>query len=293
MRLRKQRTLKNSIRCAGIGLNCERRVELVLKPAKPGSGIVFRRTDAEPPSRGLPALWRNAKVSGDSSDLEMTGGPRVGGVAQLLSAAAAAGVDNLTIELKGPEVPILDGSAEPFLFLLSCAGTVEQDATAKALKIVAPVEVRNGEAYACLEPHDGFAIDIEVDYPHPALGHQQWSGEITIDRYQSEIARARAFDFRTESEGSPGDQPSSGGAMDHALVIGRDGVLNAGGFRYSDEPVRHTVLSAIGDLHMAGGPIIGRFRGRGCDHALVLRLLRELFATPQAWEWVGGPRSEA
>jgi UDP-3-O-[3-hydroxymyristoyl] N-acetylglucosamine deacetylase len=210
LRLRKQRTLKNSIRCAGIGL---------------------------PPSRGLPALWKNAKVSGDSSNLEMTGGPRVGGVAQLLSAAAAAGVDNLTIELKGPEVPILDGSAEPFLFLLSC--------------------------YACLEPHDGYAIDIEVDYPHPALGHQQWSGEITIDRYQSEIARARAFEFRAESEGSPGDQPNSGGAMDHAVVIGRDGVLNAGGFRYSDEPVRHTVLSAIGDLHMAGGPIIGRFRGHG------------------------------
>jgi UDP-3-O-[3-hydroxymyristoyl] N-acetylglucosamine deacetylase len=277
LRLRKQRTLKNSIRCAGIGLHCERRVELVLKPAKPGSGIVFRRTDAESPNQGLPALWKNARVSG----------------AQLLSAAAAAGVDNLTIELKGPEVPILDGSAEPFLFLLSCAGTVEQDAPAKALKIVAPVEVRNSEAYARLEPHDGFAIDIEVDYPHPALGHQQWAGEITIDRYQSEIARARAFEFRTETEGSPGDQPSSGGTMDHALVIGRDGVLNAGGFRYSDEPVRHTVLSAIGDLHMAGGPIIGRFRGRGCDHALVLRLLRELFATPQAWEWVGGPRSEA
>jgi UDP-3-O-[3-hydroxymyristoyl] N-acetylglucosamine deacetylase len=273
LRLRKQRTLKNSIRCAGIGLHCERRVELVLKPAKPGSGIVFRRTDAESPNQGLPALWKNARVSG--------------------SAAAAAGVDNLTIELKGPEVPILDGSAEPFLFLLSCAGTVEQDAPAKALKIVAPVEVRNSEAYARLEPHDGFAIDIEVDYPHPALGHQQWAGEITIDRYQSEIARARAFEFRTETEGSPGDQPSSGGTMDHALVIGRDGVLNAGGFRYSDEPVRHTVLSAIGDLHMAGGPIIGRFRGRGCDHALVLRLLRELFATPQAWEWVGGPRSEA
>jgi UDP-3-O-[3-hydroxymyristoyl] N-acetylglucosamine deacetylase len=293
LRLRKQRTLKTSIRCAGVGLHCERKVELLLKPAEPGAGIVFKRTDAPSPDQGLPARWKNAKASDCSSDLEMKGGARVAGVAQLLSAAAAAGLDNLLVELEGPEVPILDGSAEPFLFLLSCAGTIEQDETAKALKILTPVEVRGGEAYARLEPYDGFAVDIEVDHPHPAVGHQKWSGEITIDRYQSEIARARAFEFRGDVKGATEEPSSTGAAMDHGLVIGEDGVLNVGGFRYPDEPVRHSVLSAIGDLRMAGGPIIGRFCGRGCDHALILRLLRELFATSQAWKWVGDPRGDA
>lgn len=275
-----------------MGTHCERKIELVLKPADPGSGIVFKRTDGPPPDRSLPALWKNAKASACSSDLEMKGGPRVAGVAQLLSAAAAAGLDNLTVEIEGPEVPILDGSAEPFLFLLSCAGTVEQDEPAKALKILKAVEVRDGEAYARLEPHDRFVVDIEVDYPHPAVGRQKWSGEITIDRYQSEIARARAFEFRDDQKNASEEPATAAITAEHGLVIGENGVLNVGGFRYPDEPVRHSVLSAIGDLRMAGGPIVGRFSSRGCDHVLVLRLLRDLFAMSGAWEWVGDPKGD-
>jgi UDP-3-O-[3-hydroxymyristoyl] N-acetylglucosamine deacetylase len=293
LRLRRQRTLKNPIRFAGIGVHCERKIELVLKPAGPGTGIVFKRTDGPSPCRSLPALWKNAKASACTSDLEVKGGPRVAGVAQLLSAAAAAGLDNLSVEIEGPEVPILDGSAEPFLFLLCCAGTVEQDELARSLKILKIVEVRDGETYARLEPYDGFAVDLEVDHPHPAVGHQKWSGEITIDRYQSEIARARAFEFRNDQKSASEEPASASVAAEHGLVIGESGVLNAGGFRYPDEPVRHGVLSAIGDLRMAGGPIIGRFSGRGCDHALVLRLLSDLFAMPGAWEWIGDPKGNS
>ena len=287
---RKQRTLKNPIHCAVIGLNCGQKVELVLKPAEPDHGIVFYRTDDEAPHEALPAHWEHAVEIVSAPALEKNGTPRVSGIAQLLSAAAAAGLDNLLVEVQGPEVPILDGSAEPFLFLLACAGTIEQNAPARAIKVLRTVEIAEHDSLARLEPYDGFCVDIEVKHPHPALGHQRWSGEITVDRYHSELARARSFGFQEEIDALQARGLAKGSNLDHGVIIGEEGVLNEGGWRYPDEAVRHVALSLIGDLRMAGAPILGRLRGRNCDHAMIIALMCKLFERDDSWERINQPR---
>ena len=285
MQHRRQRTLKNPIHCAGIGLNCGQKIELVLKPAEAGHGITFCRTD-EASKVALPAHWKHAVEVLHTAALVKDGVPRVSGVAQILSAAAAAELDNLSIEVQGSEIPILDGSAEPFLFLLRCAGSVEQRKFSRAIKILRPVEIEEAGGLARLEPYDAFAVDVEVEHPHPAVGHQRWSGEITIERYHSELARARNFEFQEEIESLQAQGLAIGSNPDHGVIIGEEGVLNEGGWRYPDEAVRHLALVSIGDLRMAGGPILGRFRGVNCGHSMIISLMRKLFGTAESWEWV-------
>lgn len=284
MHARNQRTLKNSIRCVGVGRYNGERVELTLKPAGPNHGIVFHRTGT-PEKHSLPALWNHIEANSDSAVLAGNGSVEIRGIEQLLSAAAGAGLDNLEIEIDGKEVPILDGSAEPFVFLLSCAGLVEQNAPCKTLKILRRVEVGNKERFASLEPYDGFALDVEINENHPLIGHQRWAGDITIARYQAEIARARSYACEETPEGSKVQGSLKGESLEHALILGANAVSNSDGLRYPDEPVRHKVLEVIGDLRMAGGPITGRFRGKSVDHGLVLALLHKLFAAPDSWQW--------
>jgi UDP-3-O-[3-hydroxymyristoyl] N-acetylglucosamine deacetylase len=285
MQHRRQRTLKNPIHCAGIGLNSGQKVELVLKPAEPGHGIVFCRTDVASPGEPIPARWEHAAEDLHSVVLVKDGGPRISGTAQILSAAGAAGLDNLLIEVQGSEIPILDGSAEPFLFLLRCAGTTEQEEATRAIKILQAVEIKERGKSVRLEPHDTFAVEVEIAHAHPAIGRQRWTGEITIERYHAELARARSFGFQREIESLQAQGLAIGSNLEHGVILGEEGVLNEGGWRYPDEAVRHAALVSIGDLRMAGGPIIGRFRGVNCEHSMIISLLRKLFETPDSWEW--------
>ena len=285
MQHRRQRTLKNPIHCAGIGLNSGQKVELVLKPAEPGRGIVFCRTDKDAPNEAIPALWEHAAEVLHRAVLVEHGIPWISGTSQILSAATAAGLDNLLIEVQGSEVPILDGSAEPFLFLLRCAGTTEQKETTRAMRILKPIEIKERGRSARLEPHDTIAVDVEITHSHPAIGQQRWSGEITTDRYQAELARARGFAFQDEIESLQAQGLAMGSTLEHGVIIGEECVLNEGGWRYPDEAVRHAVLVSVGDLRMAGGQIIGRFRGKNCGHSMILSLLRKMFGTPESWEW--------
>lgn len=285
MHARNQRTLKNSIRCVGIGRYNGERVELTLKPAGPNHGIVFHRTGT-PDKQALPALWNHIEASSDSAVLGGNGSVEIRGIEQLLSAAAGAGLDNLEIEIDGMEVPILDGSAEPFVFLLSCAGSVEQDAPCKTLKILRRVEVGVAERFASLEPYEGFALDVEINEEHPLIGRQRWIGDVTIARYQTEIARARSYACGEKSKLQMPQGTQLGEAAENPLILGPEMVFNSDGLRYPDEPVRHKVLEVIGDLRMVGGPIIGKFKGKSVDHGLVLSLLHKLFEAPDSWQWL-------
>jgi len=261
-----------------------------LCPAAPDTGIVFRRDGVD-----IAALWSNVVDSTLNTTLSNREGVTIGTVEHLLAALAGCEVDNAVIEIDGPEVPIMDGSAEPFVFLIDCAGTVEQDAPRRAIKILRPVSITEGSKTAALLPADGFSMTVEIDFASRAISRQDIA--ITLDgpTFKTEIARARTFGFLHEVDRMRAAGLARGGSLENAVVVSGDTVLNEGGLRYADEFVRHKVLDAIGDLALAGAPIIGHFRGLRSGHALNRRVLEALFATPDAWCWttMGAAPAEA
>lgn len=281
----RQRTLKNSIHCSGIGVHSGVKVSMVLRPAEADSGIVFRRTD--PAGRGaeIEALWSNAIETPLCTTLQGPNGVRVATIEHLMSALLGCGVDNAVIELNGGEVPIMDGSAAPFVFLIECAGVVEQRAPRRGLRVLKKVEIREPHRAASLAPASGFSIDFEIDFDNPLVGQQEWFGHLTSESYKEDIARARTFGFLHEIDKLRAMGLARGGSLDNAVVISGEEILNAGGLRYENEFVRHKVLDSIGDLLLAGGTIIGHFSGLRAGHSLTLRLLQKLFAEDGAWEW--------
>lgn len=282
----RQRTLKNVIRATGVGLHSGEKVFMTLRPAPVDAGIVFRRTDLNPVQE-IPA--RGDLVTETTLCTGLSCGPaKVQTVEHLLSALAGLGIDNCMIELSAAEVPIMDGSSGPFVFLLQSAGVAEQDAPKRFIRVKRPVEVREGDKFARFTPFDGFRLDFTVRFDHPAIPATQSRQvlEFSTEAYIREVSRARTFGFMRDLEYMRERNLGLGGSMDNAIVLDEFRVLNEDGLRYPDEFVRHKILDAVGDLYLAGKPIIGAYEGFKSGHALNNRLVRALLAEQPAWEEV-------
>ncbi|MBT8422592.1 MAG: UDP-3-O-acyl-N-acetylglucosamine deacetylase [Gammaproteobacteria bacterium] len=282
----RQRTLKNAIRATGVGLHTGRKVFMTLRPAADNTGIVFRRVDLDPPV-DVPA---DSKIVGETQlgTTLIKGDVKVATVEHLMSALAGLGIDNAFVDLSAPEVPIMDGSAAPFVFLLQSAGVTEQTSPKKFLRIKKPVRVEHGDKWAEFQPYDGFRVNFKIDFDHPVFkNHLQ---ESTIDfsttSFLREVSRARTFGFMRDIEMLRSNRLALGGSIDNAVVLDDFRVLNEDGLRYEDEFVRHKILDAIGDLYLAGHSFIGAYTGYKSGHELNNMLLRELWAQPDAYEEV-------
>ena len=282
----RQRTLKNVIRATGEGLHGGEKVFLTLRPAAVDTGIVFRRIDLDPVVE-IPARASLVSETVLCTGLSQ-GGAKVQTVEHLMSALAGLGVDNAWVEITAAEIPIMDGSAGPFVFLLQSAGIVEQEAPKRFIRIVKPVEVRDGDKFARFTPHDGFRIGFTVKFDHPAIPDALSRVEIdfSTSAYVKEVSRARTFGFMSDLEYMRERNLGLGGSMDNAIVLDEFRVLNEDGLRYADEFVRHKILDAVGDLYLAGRPIIGAYEGYKSGHALNNKLVNALLADAAAWEEV-------
>ena len=281
-----QKTLKNAIHCSGIGVHSGDKVSLTLHPAEPDFGIRFRRSDAEGKGTELSATWQNAVETPLCTTLTDGNGVKVATIEHLMSAFAGCGIDNALVEIDGAEVPIMDGSAAPFVFLIECAGTVEQDAPRRALRILKEITIEESHRAATLTSGHGLNVYFEIDFDSPAVSRQEWSIQVDCESYKREIARARTFGFLAEVDKLRAMGFARGGSLDNAIVINGSKILNEGGLRFDNEFVRHKILDSIGDLYLIGGPLLGQFRGLRAGHSLTLKLLQALFADPEAYEWV-------
>jgi UDP-3-O-[3-hydroxymyristoyl] N-acetylglucosamine deacetylase len=288
----RQRTLKNVVRATGVGLHTGQKVYLSLRPAAADTGIVFRRIDLAQPL-DIPATALHVGDTRLSCCLERDG-VRVATVEHLMSAFAGLGVDNAYVDLTAGEVPIMDGSAGPFVFLIQSAGIQEQNAPKKFIRMLEKVEVKEGDKWARFEPHSGFCMDFSIAFAHPVF--QQASQRIQVDfattSYVKEIARARTFGFMQDVESMRAQGLGLGGSLDNAVVMDEFRVLNSDGLRYEDEFVKHKVLDAMGDLYLLGHPVIGAFSAHKSGHALNNRLARALLANAPTWEMVSFERLE-
>ncbi|MGN6578908.1 MAG: UDP-3-O-acyl-N-acetylglucosamine deacetylase [Bordetella sp.] len=286
----RQRSIQNLVRTTGVGVHSGRRVELVLRPAEANTGIVFHRTDL-PEVVDLPA---RADGVGDTrmASVLQKGNVRVSTVEHLMSALAGLGIDNLHIDITAEEVPIMDGSAATFVYLLRSAGIVEQNAPKHFIRVKKPVEVREGDGpsakWARLEPHEGFVLAFSIDFQHPAIDSTANFAEVDFatHSYTREIARARTFGFVNEVEALRSMGLARGGSLDNAIVMDEYRVLNNDGLRYDDEFVKHKILDAIGDLYLLGKPLVARYVANKSGHALNNQLSRMLMADQSAWEIV-------
>jgi UDP-3-O-[3-hydroxymyristoyl] N-acetylglucosamine deacetylase len=275
-----QRTLRAAIGGRGIGLHSGRPVAIKLRPAPADSGVTFRRRDAGAEIR---ADWRNTIESALSTVLSNGEGITIGTIEHLMAALAGCSIDNAIVELDGPEVPIMDGSAAPFMQLIERAGIVTQDAARHAFKVLKPVSVSDNGCSAALVPDHGFSMSFEIDFDNPLIRQQDMTVTFEAETFRAELAAARTFGLLDDWPRLRAAGLARGGSLDNAVVVSGDRVLNAGGLRFSDEFVRHKLLDAFGDLYLAGGPIIGQFNGVRSGHALNRRLLQALFADPDAW----------
>ena len=288
-----QRTLKQTISATGVGLHSGERVKLTLHPAAPDTGIVFRRTDLPAPVEVAvqPSLVNDTRLS---STLVTDTGVRVGTIEHLMSAFAGLGIDNVVVDVTAAEIPIMDGSAAPFIFLLQTAGIEEQAKPKKFIRVKKPVEVVEGDKWVKLLPHDGFSVELSIEFNHPAFNRAPQTVHIDFATrsYIDEISRARTFGFMHEVEYMRQHGLGRGGNLNNAIVIDDEYVLNPEGLRFPDEFVRHKILDAIGDLYIVGHPLIAAFSGHKSGHALNNKLLRVLQDTPDAWEFVSFSQPE-
>jgi UDP-3-O-[3-hydroxymyristoyl] N-acetylglucosamine deacetylase len=282
----RQRTLKTSISTKGVGLHTGARVQLVLNPAPADTGIVFRRTDLAAPAI-IPARAENVGDTRLSSTL-MAEGASVSTVEHLMSALAGLGIDNLRVDIAGPEVPIMDGSAGPFVYLLQTAGIAEQDAPKRFVRVTQPVEVHDGDKWARFSPYAGFRLDFTIDFPHPVFGSENKHTVVDFAEhsYAKEVARARTFGFMQDVEAMRSMGLALGGSLQNAIVLDETRVLNSEGLRYENEFVKHKVLDAIGDLYLIGHPLVGEYAAFKSGHGLNNQLARALLARPDAFEIV-------
>lgn len=285
-----QKTLKSAISCDGVGLHSGRPVSMTLLPADVNTGIRFIRTDiSDAAARDVAADWRNVVDTRLCTVLGNADGVTVGTVEHLMAALAGCGVDNLLIELTGPEVPIMDGSALPFVALIEQAGLVSQAAARRAIRVVKPVEVRDGDRRVSVTPASTVSFSFEIDFPDAAVARQEGYIRLANGAFKSDLAQARTFGFLRDVERLRASGLALGGSLDNAIVVDEGRVLNADGLRYGDEFVRHKVLDAIGDLYLAGAPLLGHFHGVRSGHALNNILLRVLMADDTAWFYDHAP----
>jgi UDP-3-O-[3-hydroxymyristoyl] N-acetylglucosamine deacetylase len=288
----RQRTLKNPVQACGVGLHTGERVDLALRPAPVDSGIVFRRTDLSPAVE----IRAEAHKVHDTrlSTCLVEGDVRVATIEHLMSALAGMGIDNAVVELSRAEVPIMDGSAGTFIFLLQSAGIVEQSAAKKFIRILKDVEVRHGDKWARIAPFNGYKLTFTIDFTHPVFAASPQN--ITIDlgehSYIKEVSRARTFGFTQDVEAMRAQGLALGGSLDNAIVMDDYRVINPDGLRFEDEFVKHKVLDAIGDLYLLGHPLLGAFSGHKSGHALNNALLRTLLADETAWEYATFDKTE-
>lgn len=277
-----QITLKQPMTAQGVGLHTGQKVTLTLNPAPVDHGIVFQRTDL-PGQPKVPALWdrvTDTKLCTLVSEKEAS----VGTIEHIMAALRAANVDNVLITLDGPEVPIMDGSAEPFSFMITCAGMEMQNAAKRRIRILKPVRVMEGDKSAEFYPSERSSFGFEIDFNHPQIGRQERMLTLVNGNFPSQIARARTFGFANEVEFLRKNGLARGGSLDNAIVLDQEKILNQDGLRFPDEFVRHKILDAVGDLYLAGLPIQGHYRGVKAGHALNNQLLRTLFADPTAYQ---------
>ena len=288
----RQRTLKSLVSATGVGLHTGRKVRMSLRPAQPDTGVVFRRLDL-PVVVEIPARVDLVGETRLCSCL-VKGGAKIYTVEHLMSALAGLGIDNVFVDLDGPEVPIMDGSAAPFVLLLQQAGIEEQGAAKRFLRVKRKVEVKDGDKWALLEPYDGFRLSFSIAYSHPVIEKSNTS--LTVDfattSYLKEVARARTYGFMQDVEDLRESGLALGGGLDNAVVLDDHRVLNAEGLRFGDEFIRHKILDAIGDLYLLGRPFLAAFSAHKSGHALNNLLLRELLADPAATEVVTFERAE-
>ena len=282
----RQRTLKNVIRATGVGLHTGEKVYLTLRPAAPDSGIIFRRVDLDEPVE-IPATPENVGDTTLSTTL-IKDGVRISTVEHLLSAMAGLGIDNAYVDLNAAEVPIMDGSAGPFVFLIQSAGIEEQNAPKRFIRIKKSVRVEDGDKWVNFEPFDGFKVAFTIDFDHPAFkdGSQIAEVDFSTTSFVREVSRARTFGFMNQIEQLRANNLALGGSLDNAVVVDDYRVLNEDGLRYVDEFVKHKILDSIGDLYLLGHSLIGAFSGHKSGHALNNELLRALLAQEDAWEEV-------
>jgi len=281
-----QRTLKNSIRATGVGLHSGRKVYMTLRPAAENSGIVFRRVDLDPPV-DVPADGRLVGETMLGTTL-VRDGAKVATVEHLLAACAGLGIDNAFVDLSAPEVPIMDGSAAPFVFLLQSAGIVEQPAAKRFIQIRREMRVEDGEKHASIRPGKGFRVNFSIDFEHPIFRKHTQSASIDFSTttFMKELSRARTFGFLKEVETLRAMNLTLGGNLDNAIVLDDYRVLNEDGLRYEDEFVKHKMLDAVGDLYLLGYPLLGAYTGHKSGHGLNNKLVRALLEDESAFEIV-------
>jgi len=282
----KQRTLKTAIRATGVGLHTGRKVYMTLRPAPAGTGVVFRRVDLEPPAE----VAADARHVGETmlGTTLVQGQVKVATVEHLLAAMSGLGIDNCYVDLTAPEVPIMDGSAAPFVFLLQSAGIAEQDAPKSFIRILRTVRVEDGDKWAEFRPHAGMRVHFRIDFDHAVF--RRYSQEATVDfsstSFLKEVSRARTFGFVREIEALRARNLTLGGSMNNAIVLDDFRILNEDGLRFADEFVKHKILDAIGDIYLLGHTLIGEYAGFKSGHALNNQLCRSLLAARDAWELV-------
>lgn len=281
-----QNTLKTAVIFDGLGLHSGEPVRMVVTPAPADTGIWFRRTDIGHGDAMIAARWDTVVPSKLCTLIANPSGVSVSTIEHIMAALAGCAIHNAVIEIDGPEVPILDGSSVPFVEGFLAAGLVEQEAEVRAIRVLKPVEVREGEAVARLEPSDMLEIDFRIDFAEKAIGRQEKTLNMANGAFVRELCDSRTFCLQADVDFMRANGLALGGTLENAVVFEDGQVLSPGGLRHADEPVRHKMLDALGDLSLAGGPLLGRYTGVRAGHALTNRLLRTLFAQPDAWRYV-------
>ncbi|CAM3989510.1 MULTISPECIES: UDP-3-O-acyl-N-acetylglucosamine deacetylase [Vibrio] len=282
----RQRTLKEIVKTTGVGLHSGRKVTLTLRPAATNTGVIYRRTDLEP-AVDFPADANSVRDTMLCTALVNDDGVRISTVEHLNAALSGMGIDNIIIEVDAPEIPIMDGSASPFVYLLQSAGIEVQNAAKRFIRIKKPVRVEDGDKWAELVPYNGFRLDFEIEFEHPAIDsdEQHMLFDFSSKSFVKEISRARTFGFMRDIEYLQSQNLCLGGSFDCAIVLDEYRILNEDGLRFSNEFVTHKVLDAIGDMYMCGSPIVGELRAFKSGHGLNNQLLRAVLADQEAWEW--------
>jgi len=281
-----QRTLKSAITYVGIGLHTGEKVSMTVRPAPPNNGIIFERKDVEPGIGLVPARWYFVSTTDMSTSLKNEHDVSVHTVEHLLAALHGCGVDNALIELDAEEVPIMDGSSDPFVKMIEHIGTVEQSAPRHAIWIHSPIEIQHKENYAILLPHNTPRITVSIDFPHQAIGFQTHTVELVNEAFRNDVARARTFGFKDQIDTLQGRGLIKGGSLRNAVLVDGDRIVNKEGLRFENEFVRHKILDCLGDLSLAGVPIFGHYFAHRPGHALNTALLRKLFEERSAWSYI-------
>jgi UDP-3-O-[3-hydroxymyristoyl] N-acetylglucosamine deacetylase len=285
-----QKTIGNTVSCVGVGLHTGININLTLKPGEVDSGVVFLRTDVKDKNQRVEACYKNVSNTLLGTTIRNSEGVMVATIEHLMAAFWGCGIDNCVVELDGPEIPIMDGSSEPFVFLIECAGIIDQGKTRKVIEVLKEITVTEGDdensGYISISPANGFSVGLEIDFGDNVISNQKVTFDSRDVSFKSDLSRARTFGFEHEVDMMRERGLAKGGSLENAIVVGKEGVLNEGGLRYSNEFVRHKVLDCIGDVYLVGGHIKGHLSGFKSGHALNNKLLHKFFEDTDAWRIV-------